>query len=73
MYKTTDLYLASYLDAVGFKVVGTEGDRKKTFVFEQDAEAMKQEIIKFTNREATVEARALVDAIKNFKALTYNL
>jgi len=43
------------------------------FVFEQDAETMKDEIMKFTNREATVEARAYVDAIKNFKALTYNL
>lgn len=73
MYKTTDLYLAAFLDASGFKVVGLEGDRKKTFVFEQDAELMKEQIMKFTNREATVEARAYVDAIKNFKALTYNI
>jgi len=73
MYRTTDLYLAAYLDASGFKVIATEGDRKKTFVFEQDAETMHNEIMKFTNRDATVEARAYVDAIKNFKALTYNL
>ncbi len=73
MYRTTDLYLAAFLDASGFKVVDTEGDRKKTFVFEEDEELMKEQIMKFTNREATVEARALVDAIKNFKALTYNI
>ncbi len=76
MYKTTDLYLAAYLVAVGAKIVDVESDarnpKKKTFVFKDDEDEMKAHVMAYYGDDGLVPARAFVNAIKDMKSLTHN-
>lgn len=74
MYKTTDLYLASYLRAKGFQLQDVEKvGRKATFVFANDENEVTPEMKAFFSGSANVEPLAFVDAIRNMKSIIYNL
>ena len=73
-YRTTDLYIASYLKTVGRQLVDADNKNGRiTFIFDNDDDAIKALVIAYTNKEGKVEPCIFVDNIKNMKSLTHNL
>lgn len=71
-YSTTDFYLSAYLKALGFQLMDTEKDgRRTTFVF-KDQENRKEMVRSFYN-EGVVNINAFKNAIQDLKAVVYNL
>ena len=71
IYVTTDLYLASFLKARGFRLVETEREgRRVAFVFE-DREDRKSAIREFYD-DGLVRVNDFKHAIQDLKAAVYN-
>jgi hypothetical protein len=71
IYKTSDLYFASFLKAKGIILQATEkNDYKVTFLFQDDG-SIKDLKKEYFNRQATITALDLVDEIRSMKSLTY--
>lgn len=71
LYKTSDLYFASYLKVSGMELLKTEVDgRKVVFVFEKHSKFkdLKRE---YFNRTSRVPALTFVDEIRSMKSLTF--
>ncbi len=73
VFETTDFYLACYLRCDGFRLVGIrrEGTRS-VFRFEDRADRQVATLT-FFNNEGTVRPLAYSAAIKDLKALIYNI
>jgi hypothetical protein len=70
MYKTSDLYLAAFLSAEGYRLESTErvGSRV-VFCFELDD--MQGALVAWAGRTAVTNAAGYADAVKRFKGLLY--
>ena len=79
MYETSDLGLASYLEAKGLRIIfiGDDtdyrtGKDKKTFCFEQ-APKLNRLIDEYLNRRGLVEPQAYWEAMRSVKNRLYNV
>lgn len=72
-YKTKDFYLASVLLAKGIKLIKLESisPRLFFFVFEATKETSDILISSYWNRELTISARNLIEAISELKTRIY--
>ena len=74
-YKTCDLYLAAFFQAVGCKMISSDRDPKNRrihFVFEKNP--LIQELkVKYFRREAKVDALTFADNVKSLKSLCHNI
>jgi len=71
IYKTSDLYLASYLKTKGMVLQNTEKEEGRvTFLFEDDG-TIKDLKKEYFNREGFIPALDFVDEIRSMKSLTY--
>ena len=70
-YKTSDLYLASFLAMGGIQLIGFQRQNGKVyFSFKKDKMITKLET-EFFARQGTVHPLDYADSIKNFKGLLY--
>ena len=70
-YTTSDFYLACYLKARGYRLIGTERQgRRITFAFEErsDREAL---VLSFYG-DGVVQVNAFTHAIQDLKSVVYN-
>ena len=75
LYRTSDLYFASYLRVAGVTLVGTERERERgrvVFLFESGGVAVMRDLKRdyFTDR-AKVAALSFVQMIRTMKTLTH--
>jgi hypothetical protein len=71
LYRTSDLYFASFLKTKGAVLQGTEKeDFKITFIFEDDG-SIKELKREYFNRQGHIIALDFVDEIRSMKSLTY--
>jgi hypothetical protein len=70
-YSTTDMNLAAYLLARGYRFIGTQpkGSWRRIFVFEAGAAG---EVEGFYRDTATVTARSYAEAIRSMKCLLHD-
>jgi len=70
VYKTSDIGLAAYLSMNGYPILDVtfNGDRKAVFQFEDEA-GRREHVLKFFNRNTTVEPIAFLDHVKSLKAM----
>ena len=72
-FKTKDFYLSCYLKAVGIPLVQVDKEASVAyFCFEKSPE-IKKVITGFYNSADKVSANKLINAIRDLKALIYNL
>lgn len=71
VYQTSDFYLACYLKCSGCDLVDVQKHGGKVEFFFAEKPMMKSIILGFYNNEGVVPPLAMVDAIKNLKALMY--
>lgn len=70
-YRTSDLYFAAYLKAIGMPFqTATKVGRKTFFVFENTEEIKGQKDLYF-NRQGQVSALTYADELKVLKSLCY--
>ena len=71
-FDTTDLYLASYLHALGHELAGVRristAESKAVFSFE-DAAGCRTAVLSYYNRQGTVVPHAYVVSLKDIKAM----
>lgn len=68
----SDLALASYLSAIGHKLISFKLiERKFSFSFE-DSETLRKDIMNFYNRSAKVDPLTFSETFRNFKAMVKN-
>lgn len=72
LYKTKDLYLASYLVMHGLNLVQLERTDRRFFFLFEEGEKLKPLCDEFYNRQAKVEPMAYVVAMKQVKSKMYN-
>lgn len=77
IYKTSDLYFASYLVSCGKTFKGTEkksdrGKNKIVFIFEIDEDDLKQYSTSFFSGTATTNVVQFIYALKNLKTLCFS-
>ena len=70
-FKTTDLYLTSFLKMNGFKFNITKTNKVITFSFEE-TEKLKELINDYLTGNGTCEPLLFTNSIKNLKNLIYN-
>ena len=73
-YETHDLYLAAYLRSKGFLLsdVRPNGAGRVAFVF-RDKPERPDLILSYYNTQGTVEPLTYANALKDLKALTFNV
>ena len=73
IFRTQDLYLASFLMARGVKLIKVEKSGSiATFVFENQ-EPMERVVTSFYNNKELVNANRLISSIRDLKSLVRNL
>lgn len=70
-YKTTDMYLAAYLKALGNKIVSVDRGNKTKFVFE-DTELLREKILEYYNEGGTISPLKYINNIRTVKAMTFS-
>jgi len=77
LYRTSDIYFASYLCSLDFPMVTTEnekapnGSRKVIFVFEIKDEHLRPAKTQFFGGTGTVKARKFVDNLRSLKSMCF--
>lgn len=73
LYKTKDLYLASYLVLKGVKIAKLErGDRNRFYFFFNTSQELEDLANLFYARKATVTPQDYAVAMKQVKSMMYN-
>jgi hypothetical protein len=78
LYRTSDIYFASYLCSLDFPLVTTEsegaanGSHKVIFVFEMRDEHLRSAKTQFFGGTGTVKARKFVDNIRSLKSMCFS-
>ena len=72
-YKCKDFYLSCYLKAIGVPLVTVEKENSIAYFCFKKCPDIKKIITGFYNGLDKVSANTLVNAIKDLKALIYNL
>lgn len=67
-YQTSDLYLASYLAASGFKLIGITSGPRKSVIFEMTPEEGQKEVADYYNG-AEISAIDYSNSVKNIKSM----
>ncbi len=68
---TQSLYEASYLLALGFKLVSANPDGHKTTLLFADSPELKQAVIDFYNNEGIVKAKPFVECYRSLKDMVF--
>lgn len=77
LYRTSDIYFASYLCSIDIELVTTEseqgndGGKKLVFVFKAPESDIKRLKASYFGGHATVKVRAFVDNLKALKSMVY--
>lgn len=71
-FVTADLYLSSFLRARGFKYIDLRVGRQVKFVF-TNTEKLKKAVNGFYNDEDLVSANSFSHALRDLKAVIFNL
>ena len=77
LYRTSDIYFASYLCSIELEMVTTEeepgndGNRKLVFVFKIPNQEIGRLKASFFGGHATVKVRTFVDNLRNLKSMVY--
>ena len=75
LYRTSDLYFASYLCALDIPLATSESDandsRKVIFVFKMPGEDLGRLKASYFGGTGTVHARKFVDSLRSLKSLTH--
>ena len=69
-YRTQSLYEASYLLALGFKLIGADPGQKTTLLF-ADSPELQQAVLDFYNGEGTVRAKPFVESYRSLKDMVF--
>jgi len=70
-YATTDFYLASFLKAIGLRLLETDRQgRRVTFIFEDRPD--RKGLVQVFYNDGEVKVNAFVHAIQDLKAVLYN-
>jgi hypothetical protein len=70
-YKTTDMYLAAYLKALGYNIVSVDRGNKFRFVFE-DTEELRKKALEYYNGGGSVAPVAYNNQIRIIKSMTFS-
>jgi hypothetical protein len=70
--KTSDLYLAAYLQAIGVPMTGKERIASKYFFVFESTKDLDQEKLNYYNGTGTVSAKWFADAISGLKSLIHS-
>lgn len=73
LFKTSDLYFASFLKTAGFDLHSIDKSpdgKKKFFVFEDTNNLVSKVQTEYVNGQAKVSAKDLIDNIRALKTLT---
>ena len=69
-YKTTDLYLTSYLSLCKLTFTYTRDGRSVTFLFKDKAKAEKL-VLEYLNGKAEIPAKKFVETLQSLKSLVF--
>ena len=72
-YKTKDFYLACYLKAIGIRLIRVNKEAYVAYFCFESSPEIKKIITGFYNSTDKVSANTLINAIRDLKALIYNL
>ena len=72
-YSTKDYYIASFLTARGFKLIGTNKKGRDIYFIFEDKEKVEKVLPGFYNGTEKVIALDLVTAIRNIKSMLHNI
>ena len=70
-FKTRDLYLAAYLYSAGKKFIKVENDSGQFITVFEDKSACEKLVRAFWRKEAQVDARGYVDALRTLKDIIF--
>lgn len=73
VFETTDFYLACYLRCDGFRLAGIRREGPRSVFRFHDRADRRDAMLAFFNNEGSVRPLAYSAAIKDLKALIYNL
>ncbi len=71
VHKTQSLYEASYLLALGFKLVSTNPDGQKTTLLFADTPELKQAVMGFYNGDGVIKAKPFVECYRSLKDMVF--
>jgi len=71
MYRTPDLYLASYLKATGIDIVEIDRKRRKVFFVFKESEELTQRCLDFLN-DGMVSVNRYKNALQDLKTEIFN-
>ena len=72
-YETTDFYLASYLKASGYLLMGLGKTGSRTVFRFEDSTERSSDILAYYNNGGSIAPLTLVSAIKEMKALIHSM
>lgn len=72
LFKTKNIYLATYLFTKKLEFVGTEGEKEKTFIFNESTKREKLYSQFHSRRDCMVDAWEFITAFKLLKSQIYN-
>ena len=74
MYKTSDLYIAAFLKALGHNCKFENTGKKILFIFDSEVQEKADEYVSLSDRNShNVNASALVDEVKKLKTYVNSL
>lgn len=71
--RTTDIYIAAYLEAKDYKLSSVEKDKRTTFIFEGEEDNVQKDIMEFENGNGLVVPLTFSQLIKKYKKLAVSL
>jgi len=72
LYRTKDLTEASFLYALGQKLLKLDSDNGRYWFIFEDKISCEELVNSFWRKEATINAKAFADAIRSLKDLVFN-
>ncbi len=71
IYETKDLYLASYLTAIGFVLSNSSNHNSEIYFEFERSDRLEDESLRFISRQALVEPVAFSQAMRSLKSILY--
>ena len=70
-YRTQSLYEASYLLALGFRIVSSDAAGQKTTLVFDDTLKLRQAVVDFYNGDGVVRAKPFVESYRSLKDMVF--
>lgn len=70
-YRTQSLYEASYLLALGFKLVASDAQGQKTTLLFADTPELRKAVMDFYNGDGLVRAKHFVESYRSLKDMVF--